>query len=97
MAKESHGRGMDNRMQVDYEFVVIGLLARQRLSISIQYSKKQFKAETVEAFINNFQKEIEHIIAYCTSRDVKEITPSDLTYNELSIDTIESISAMFDD
>jgi surfactin family lipopeptide synthetase A len=97
MAAESQGRGIDQEMGIDYDLVVTGILARKTLNLSVQYSNKQFKAETISLLTDNLHEQLKKIIAYCVSREEKEITPSDLTYDGLSIDTMESLSAMFDD
>ena len=43
-----------------------------------------------------FEKELRRLIDFCSGRGHAELTPSDLTYDELSIDDIESLDALFD-
>jgi non-ribosomal peptide synthase protein (TIGR01720 family) len=96
MAKESAGSSVDAKTVLDYDFMVNGILSGRKLTMSIRYSRKQYKPAAVELLKDNFKKKLEQIISYCASRETKEITPSDLTYDELSLDAVESISAMFD-
>jgi len=95
-AKESVGYNASPIENNAYELNIHGILAQKQLAISISYSKEQFKEETIEMLIECYKAKLGHVIAYCSERRQKEITPSDLTYSELSIDAVESIDALFD-
>jgi len=95
-AKESVGHNASPIEQNAYELAIHGILTQKQLAISISYSKEQFKKETIEALLECYKARLGHVITYCSERRQKEITPSDLTYSELSIDAVESIDALFD-
>jgi non-ribosomal peptide synthase protein (TIGR01720 family) len=95
-ARESAGRNAHPNENNAYQLSVNGILAQNQLGISISYSKEQFKKETIESLLECYKAKLSHVIAYCSDRRKKEITPSDLTYSELSIDAVESIGALFD-
>ena len=95
IAREPVGHTISPNRQREYELDLTGILAHKRLSISISYSKKQFKAETVETLIQRFKTELSRIISFCASRPEGEATPSDFTYQGLSIDDVESIAEQF--
>ncbi|MDY6988814.1 MAG: amino acid adenylation domain-containing protein [Thermodesulfobacteriota bacterium] len=64
-----------------------------QLEVSISYSKKQFKHQTITAILNDFREELLLLISHAKSRDMSELTPADLTYDSLSIEELEGIFA----
>jgi len=96
IARESAGHWKSTDGKGEHILEVSGILADKRLTMAITYSKKQYKAETIETLLNHYQAELGAIIAYCISQEEKELTPSDFTYDKLSIDTIDAIEALFD-
>jgi non-ribosomal peptide synthase protein (TIGR01720 family) len=75
----------------EYELDINGMIANKELSISVIFSKKQFKIETMETLVNNYREELGRIISYCISQEEKQQTPSDFTYKELSMEQLDSI------
>jgi amino acid adenylation domain-containing protein/non-ribosomal peptide synthase protein (TIGR01720 family) len=96
IARESAGHWKSTEGKGEHILEVSGMLADKQLTMAITYSTKQYKAETIETLLNHYQAELGAIIAYCTSQEEKELTPSDFTYDKLSIDTIDAIEALFD-
>ena len=45
-----------------YDFTVTGIVAGKRLGLSIAYSKKQYKRESIEALLRHWQEELETIL-----------------------------------
>jgi non-ribosomal peptide synthase protein (TIGR01720 family) len=63
MAEESPGHTHSLRGIRKYDFTVTGIVASQRLMISIAYSKKQYKAKTAEAILSHYKEVLRAIIA----------------------------------
>ena len=96
IASESPGRNHSPKRRREYELEVSGWITNHQLEVSIVYSKKQFKQETIRMVVRAFKAKLLEIIGLCSSREDTELTPSDLTYDKLSIDSLENINAIFD-
>jgi amino acid adenylation domain-containing protein/non-ribosomal peptide synthase protein (TIGR01720 family) len=95
VAKESSGLPVSPIEQREYELDVSGMVVKKRLVMSITYNKGQYRSETVNKLLNQFQAALSHIISFCSSRQKKELTPSDLTYKKLSIDELEQLKVLY--
>ncbi|MDQ1354938.1 MAG: hypothetical protein QG657_5247 [Acidobacteriota bacterium] len=95
IAKESPGSTISLNNQREYLLDVNGIIANNRLTMTLSYNKTHFKPETMTALIHNFQSEIRSLIAFCCSQEKIERTPSDFTYKELSIESINRLLEMY--
>ncbi len=95
VASESVGDSYSKNGQRDYELEITGIITVKKLVLSMIFSKKQFKPATIKGLMDNYKSELIRIISFCAAREGKEITPSDMTYKELSIDQVEAINALF--
>jgi amino acid adenylation domain-containing protein/non-ribosomal peptide synthase protein (TIGR01720 family) len=91
IAKESYGNVISPESQREYEFDVSGMIVNKRLSISIGYDRKHYQAETVRALLNDYRDKLVQIIMFCSTRERKELTPSDFTYPGLSIEIVDRL------
>jgi amino acid adenylation domain-containing protein/non-ribosomal peptide synthase protein (TIGR01720 family) len=91
IAEESSGNNRDSKEEREYLLVVTGLIVENRLEISIEYNKRQYKLETIKKLIDGCQSNLSHIIGFCLDRENTELTPSDLDYNEFTIDELENL------
>ncbi|MCP5105213.1 MAG: amino acid adenylation domain-containing protein [bacterium] len=96
VARESHGHTYSPYGHREYELDVSGMITGNRLTLSIIFSKEQYKVENMERLVSGFKENLSRIIAHCTGREEKELTPSDFTYNQLSIDDVDELEAMFE-
>jgi amino acid adenylation domain-containing protein/non-ribosomal peptide synthase protein (TIGR01720 family) len=90
-AEELTGHGASPEAQREYELEVFGSIKNKRMEISISYSKAQYKSETIQKLLNRWEALLNDLISYCTSREKKELTPSDFTYRQLSIEELERL------
>jgi non-ribosomal peptide synthase protein (TIGR01720 family) len=97
IAQESVGHTQNQAGQRRFELEVSGVAADKKLAISIIFNKNQFKVESIERLLNSYQEELRNIISYCCSQETKQLTPSDFTYKELSIEEVGTLSALFND
>jgi amino acid adenylation domain-containing protein/non-ribosomal peptide synthase protein (TIGR01720 family) len=91
IAAESPGQIVSPNSRQEFELQVSGIISKNRLSISIAYNRKQYKTHTIETLINHFKIKLEQVIAFCSEREEKELTPSDMDYKELSVEELDSI------
>jgi len=96
IANESRGNSIGLERNRGCELEVSGMIANKRLVISIIYSHKQFKRETIKSLLNDYKASLIQVISHCLSRKEKELTPSDLTYNEININDLEAIQTMIE-
>ncbi|MGD2090925.1 MAG: amino acid adenylation domain-containing protein [Candidatus Aminicenantes bacterium] len=91
MAPGPTGNNRDLEERREYVLDVSGMIAKKQLLMSMVYSKKQYKAQTIKTLLNHFKTKLRLIISYCAARKDKDLTPSDLTYPGLSIETLERL------
>ncbi|MFS1514463.1 amino acid adenylation domain-containing protein [Chengkuizengella sp. SCS-71B] len=73
-----------------------GLVEEETLKMEITYSANEFKETTIERFGNFFKQSLSDIIQHCITKESKEITPSDVGGDDLSIEDLEAISAFYE-
>jgi amino acid adenylation domain-containing protein/non-ribosomal peptide synthase protein (TIGR01720 family) len=91
IADESAGNTVSKNTNREFDLDIVGLIRDEQLEMSLIYNKKDYKPETMQAFLHHFQSQLSRVIAFCISREEAEITPSDLGYSELSIEELETI------
>ncbi|MGD2088778.1 MAG: amino acid adenylation domain-containing protein, partial [Candidatus Aminicenantes bacterium] len=96
IANEAVGNMVSLKGQLETDFQVSGLIVNKQLEISIAFSKKQYKPGTVRTLLHHYKTELIRIISYCAHRKEREFTPSDFTYKELSIETVDELSMQYD-
>ncbi|MCP5052397.1 MAG: amino acid adenylation domain-containing protein, partial [bacterium] len=94
-ARESAGVTRNPNEQRHYQLAVSGMIAANRLTINIEYSKKQFRSGTIETLSSHFQSRLLKVIEFCASREKREFTPSDFTYPHLSIETVDRLNSRY--
>ncbi len=97
MAKESMGdlRGLNNHRE--YELEINGMTVKNRLSMTISYNKTHFKPDTITALSHHFKSELQNIIVFCSTQAYVERTPSDFTYNQLTIPALQHVLDAYSD
>jgi iturin family lipopeptide synthetase B len=97
IAKESGGNTGSLKDQRAYELDVSGMITNQRLTMTISYNETHFKPGTMAALSNHLQSQLENIIAFCSSKENIELTPSDFTYKGLTIESIDRLMELYPD
>ncbi|HLP58795.1 MAG TPA: amino acid adenylation domain-containing protein, partial [Candidatus Deferrimicrobium sp.] len=95
IAKESAGnsRSLNNRRK--YLLDVSGIVTNNRLTMTISFNKTHFKPGTIAALVDNLETQLKRIIEFCCCREKIERTPSDFTYNGLSIESVDRLMELF--
>ncbi|HLP47621.1 MAG TPA: condensation domain-containing protein, partial [Candidatus Kapabacteria bacterium] len=91
IAKESPGNSQGPNGKREYILDVSGMTANKCLVMSISYNKTHFNRETMIELIGKFESELIHLIAFCCAKENRELTPSDFTYKELPVETVDSL------
>ena len=94
IATESAGNDQSPNAERDYELEVSGSVAAGRLQMSIRYNKNHFDPATIDGLLSKYKAELVRLISYCTTRESKELTPSDFSYGKLSVDTLEALDSL---
>jgi amino acid adenylation domain-containing protein/non-ribosomal peptide synthase protein (TIGR01720 family) len=94
-SRESIGNVLGPNIKRDYEIDVSGMITDKSLFMSIAYNKNQYPQEALRGFLEHYETVLRHIISYCSQKKERELTPSDLTFNELSIAEIGALEAIF--
>ncbi|MCR8843450.1 amino acid adenylation domain-containing protein [Paenibacillus sp. SC116] len=62
------------------------------LHMTFSYSVLQYESETAERFVALFHKHLLSIIEHCCAKQETEQSPTDFTYNQLSLEHFQSLS-----
>lgn len=95
ISSERIGQLQDLNEKRDYDFDINGLIAEGQLVISITFNKNHYRDETIQGWLDQYKKSLNQIIYHCSAKEQIELTPSDTTYNKLSIDEIELLESIF--
>lgn len=74
-----------------YELEFLGKIINGQLHLEICYGGKRFTQETINLLKSVYQQDLENLIDRCCSDQKTELTPSDLTFKELSFLELESL------
>lgn len=91
-ARESSGMPVCGDTPRRYDLDISGLISANCLTISITFGQNRFKPETIKTLLENYKSGLTSIIAYCCAIKEQRLTPSDLTYKNLSIHALEQLS-----
>jgi len=95
VSQEAIGNIQNPNEKRENEIDVQGMVIRNRLEISIAYSTKQFKTQTMNTLLQHFKNQLLLLISLCSDRKERELTPSDLTYKKLSLETVQELSKRY--
>ncbi len=79
-----------------YDVDITAIILHGQLSINISFNKGHFGEGVMTAFSQCLLARLTAVISFCAARQEKELTPSDLTYNGLSMDMLDAINKMLD-
>lgn len=65
------------------------LIVEGKLSVSLRYSRTQFRKETMEQLTKYFRDSLQEIIMHCVTKGEPELTPSDVSLKGITIEELE--------
>ncbi|MDD5753216.1 MAG: amino acid adenylation domain-containing protein [Methylococcales bacterium] len=87
------GQAVSSQMPLAHELDILSLVDKKSLCVHISYNKQRFSADNIRQFGELYSQNLSHICAFCMEQDSSEITPSDLTYQDISLDELDSLFA----
>jgi len=91
ISSESKGNIVAAEQVRPYDLEVLGLVSGHQLYMDIIYSKNQFKESTMQRLMDHYRTCLVEVIDYCCSYGKVELSPSDLTYKDLSISHLNQL------
>ncbi|NGT50327.1 non-ribosomal peptide synthetase, partial [Clostridium perfringens] len=85
------GNFYGNNICKEFAIDINARLINNKILISFTYDKYEYKDNTIYKLLSNYKKNIDEIIDYCSKKTNKEITPSDLGSDNLTLDELEEI------
>nr|WP_243735293.1 condensation domain-containing protein [Paenibacillus turpanensis] len=83
-------KGPDNQRECPIE--INGYVQNGCLTMSFEYSSRQFNSFTIERFALLYHQSLEAIIEHCLQQEKTEITPSDVGYSRMSIEDLQKLT-----
>ncbi|MBU7321098.1 non-ribosomal peptide synthetase, partial [Paenibacillus oleatilyticus] len=68
-----------------------GLVSGGVLSLTVSYSRKQYRKETMERFAGLLQSSLREVVAHCAAKTTPTLTPSDVSVRGMTVEELELI------
>jgi len=91
IAKESMGDAIAADTEITHDIDISGIVIRGQLKLSVSYNKKRYRSKTIGGIMADYMEQLKAIITHCQERQTNELTPSDLTYSDFTLDEFEGI------
>jgi len=91
LAEESTGENISPLTELTHDLSISGIIFANQFKISVSFSPYRYQPQSIEKFLESYREEIGLIISHCQQKDDQELTPSDLSYTDLSLDELDDI------
>ncbi|HSH64902.1 MAG TPA: hypothetical protein VLB84_03680, partial [Bacteroidia bacterium] len=71
---------------------VSGIVIEGKLRLSISYSTKQFREETIDLLLETYRQQLVRLINKLSTQEEEKLTPVDLTYKGLTVEQLEALN-----
>ncbi|MFL5742788.1 MAG: amino acid adenylation domain-containing protein, partial [Flavisolibacter sp.] len=78
-----------------YDWDISAIVKGGQLSMQLSYSMQQYKSETIQRILNVYEDCLVEVIEFCRTYGKTELTPSDLTYRDLSIRQLDTLTSTY--
>ncbi|MEL7146373.1 MAG: condensation domain-containing protein, partial [Bacteroidota bacterium] len=94
----TEGKGEDISLAAErlYDLELIGIIIDGKLEMSISYSPEQYDKETMSSFMTCYHAQLKAVIDYCVDYKRTELTPSDLSYDQLSLAVLDQLNKQYE-
>ncbi|MFD7523071.1 amino acid adenylation domain-containing protein [Paenibacillus chitinolyticus] len=89
----STGNDISENAVMDFALDMNGMVTEGSLELTIRYGTTQYRRETIERLGSLLETSLRAVIAHCLSKDLPELTPSDVLLPELSVEELEQLTA----
>ncbi|MBW8687222.1 non-ribosomal peptide synthetase [Chitinophaga rhizophila] len=79
----------------DYDWDVTGIIINDALEISMSYSADQYLETTMKTLLQQFESDLLSVISYCLDKAHTALSPSDLTYRGLPMETLDVLQSQY--
>jgi amino acid adenylation domain-containing protein/non-ribosomal peptide synthase protein (TIGR01720 family) len=86
------GNDLSPEAQQMHEIEIKGIMVKGRLSFSFTFNKYEYERTTLEKLVDCYQANLIKIINHCLNKEKREITPSDVGYNKISLEDLRKIT-----
>ncbi|MBP2630722.1 MAG: amino acid adenylation domain protein [Firmicutes bacterium] len=86
----SVGKCVSPKMEQPYAIDINGMVTKGRLVLDFTYHKTEYDRVTIEKFAESFRKNLVDVTIHCTALDYTEMTPSDFTFKNFTLDELET-------
>ncbi|SCW30123.1 non-ribosomal peptide synthase domain TIGR01720/amino acid adenylation domain-containing protein [Paenibacillus tianmuensis] len=87
----STGTAMSGNAERHCALDINGMIAGGALTLTIGYSGKQYRRETMERFSGLLRASLQEIIGHCVAKERTELTPSDVLLKGLAIEELDAL------
>jgi iturin family lipopeptide synthetase B len=94
VADEYSGAQVNPGMERNHELDFTGMIADQTLAITVAYNPNRIPTDKIKHFMTELKNEVEFIVEFCVNTEM-QLTPSDLSYKDMSIDELDAIKQLF--
>ncbi|NHN25922.1 amino acid adenylation domain-containing protein [Flavobacterium jejuense] len=96
LAYEAKGDEVSKNKVRDYDWDVSGIVSNGELSMGIMYSSQQYSKETIEKLMAFYNESILEIVEYCCNYNNIELTPSDLTFKDITSEQLIELQEKYE-
>jgi iturin family lipopeptide synthetase B len=90
VTQEAKGPDISPYEAGEYDWEIVGMVSEGQLKISLSFGQQYYR-QTIAAFMQAYEESLRQLIDYCCAYGTPELTPSDLTYRELTIGQLEEL------
>jgi bacitracin synthase 1 len=83
------GAGVDPDSPRDVELDFVALVVDGRMAIELAHGAQRFAADSIDRLVAAIDDELRAILTHCLGRETTEVTPSDFSYSELTLDELD--------
>ncbi|MGG4216565.1 condensation domain-containing protein, partial [Paenibacillus alvei] len=92
LSSYSAGETEDAHSPLQYTLDLNAMISEGTLRLTIAYSRKQYRKETLERVASLLQSALQEVIAHCAAQEQPELTPSDVSFKGLTTGELEQIA-----
>jgi len=91
------GNITSGKSEMSFTLAVNSVIKNEELYINLTYSTEDYKEETMQSFMETYEETLRDFVRHCVLREGTELTSSDLTSDEITMEDIEDIVNILDD
>ncbi|MFK4344540.1 MULTISPECIES: non-ribosomal peptide synthase/polyketide synthase [unclassified Paenibacillus] len=93
LSTHSVGKALSDHTPQQYALDVNGMIAEGQLSLTVTYSTRQYRKETVNHFAELLQSSLSEVIRHCVAQERSQLTPSDVLFQGLTLEQFDRLTA----